>query len=212
MKSRTKLNILKPLILSLKSLEHLTDLSLYLSNNLGGNGRPTILSLIGKSCPLLSKLEILDTDDVFKKEDILALFMGELAADLIDGTDCEPEWFQDAQFGRLEVPSTLLSPICLTLRELKLHWYHSDVIFDSPSDVEFATSTAIFTLRHLQFLQRLSLPRNFTSMAVKNLHEQLRFQEKFEKDCVKALHERRSTPPPSLFVLQRNLNTTLSGT
>lgn len=167
MKEGTKLERFNSFILSLSSLEHLTDLSL---NEVDVNLRPTLLSLIGRASPFLSRLVVTSVNpSSVKKEDILALLIGERAFEMIgkssEETDSEPEWLQDAQFARLELPSTSLTPICFTLKEL---------CFDSSGVL--SASAGVFILRHLPLLQKLSIPWMNTSMAVKIFYDQFRFQ------------------------------------
>ena len=200
MKAETKLETLKPFILSLKSLEHLTDLKLVEMNE---NLRPTLLSLIGISCPVLSRLVVKSAAGAgcITKEEILALLIGERALGMIPKTseDPEPECLEDSQFACLELSRTPLTPMCYTLKELRL-----------VSSGELFASAGALILRHLPLLQVLSIPGTTTSMAVKIFHDQFRFQKIFEKDFESAsLHHSEGSPPQT--VLQPILSSVSSG-
>jgi len=184
MKKGTKPKILSPLILPLLSLEHLTDLSLRLCK-FDEKLRPTLLSLIGKSCPLLSRLEV-EIDSVIKKEDVLAICMGELACDMNSGGSNECEWLQDDEFSRLKVPEKLLTPVCFTLKELSLYWSTFGRVTDDGSSDKFSVSyCAVFILRHLPLLEKLHMPFGECCSAIEHLHQQSRSQLKFEKAALR---------------------------
>ena len=112
--------------------------------------------------------------------------------------DSEPIWLQDAQFARLELHRSSLTPICFTLKELYLY-----------STGNLSTSAGVFILRHLPLLQELSIPGTCTSMAVEMLYDQFQFQKKFEMDFAEALQRHSKVPPQA--VLQRSLNSVFPG-
>lgn len=203
MKTETKVERFKSVIHSLTSLEQLTDLRL---ENVDEKLRPILLSLIGQACPFLTRLVVTSfssSRSSIKKEEILALFIGEVALDMVSKQSAqeiasEPEWLQDAQFSRLELPRTSLTPICSTLKELHLC---------SPGKI--SASAGAFILRHLPFLQELNIPGTNTSMAVKTFYKQFHFQEKFEKEFEEAVQRRSKSPPQA--VPRRSLNSVFSG-
>ncbi len=190
MKKETKPHLLRSFIFSLGSLQHLTDLSLSLQK-LDAKMRPTLLSLVGNSCPSLSKLQIYG-DRVFKKKEICAIFLGDLAFDTILE---EPSWREDYDFSRVKVPEKMLTPICSTLKEFRLN-DNADV--SDSSHWELYGYSTIFILRHLPLLEKLSLPIAVAD-AIKVLQEQSSSQVKFEKLCEKSIQRRvGSSSQPNL--------------
>lgn len=184
------MTILRPVILSLGSLENLTDLTLCVQE-LDVKLRETLLSLVGNSCPLLFRLDILG-NDVFKKKEICSIFMGELAYDTISsGSDEEPEWLSDDEFSRLKVPEKFLVPMCFTLKELRLSGYGK-----SSDYLEIYRSSTIFILRHLPLLEKFDLPLPI-AVPIKSLYEQS--QVKFEKEFETAFQRRVRGPSETNF-------------
>lgn len=197
-KEGTKLEVLGPVIQSLRSLEHLVDLTLCFPDELDVKLRSTLLSLVGKTCPLLTRLEV-SGNGVFSKKSICGLLMGEWACDTIPEESEEPKWLADYEFSRLNVPEKFLSPICFTLRELCLRDHREDYeLSDRPSASEMSGSAAVFILRHLPLLEKLYLPFP-TAVAIKILHEQSSPQMEFELDFHKAFSRHSEAPSQSTF-------------
>lgn len=171
MNSETELKKLKYVIRSLKLLKHLTDLSLDL-RKVEEELRPTLLSLISKACPLLSRLEVAGDGD-FKNAEILAIFTGKVDDDVVEKTSEEPtEEPQGISLERLELSRTSLAPVCFTLKEFRLL-----------SSAEFPASTAAFILRHLPLLEVFHIPGSSPiSTAVKIIHDQFKFPDKCKKE------------------------------
>lgn len=186
-------------ILSLRSLQHLSHLSL----DMNYIARSSVLPLLGQSCPSLSHLSL--HGYLFDDIDILRLIHGEFANDLLV---CKQgpysPWCRNETLGNCIVPPQYLSPICYSLRELYFihrdHGYSMNVI---PS------AELVFALRHLPSLQILDgsyRTASQTALAVEYfLHPDLSWkpksQEKFQKAFQIAL-KRRSTapsPPPNLI-------------
>ncbi len=186
MKSGTEMTILRPVILSLRSLENLTDLTLCVQE-LDVKLREILLSLVGNSCPLLTRLDVLGNDVFKNKKEICSIFMGESAYDTISsGSDEEPEWLSDDEFSRLKVPEKFLVPMCFTLKELRLSGYGK-----SSDYLEIYGSSSIFILRHLPLLEKFDLPLPI-AVAIKSLYEQS--QVKFEKEFETAFQRRVRGP------------------
>ncbi len=147
----------------------------------------SILSIVGKFCPVLSTLEV--KGFCVKKRDILGLIViPELAEILFPST--EEKWSNDLALSSLRVPSELLNPLCSTLTLLSLkhscYTYTQYIIPDEDCDCHpsVSGSTLAFALRHLSQLQGLHtfIP---TSEVVKILYDakeiQLQHQEELEK-------------------------------
>lgn len=184
MKTGSKISILKPMFSPLAFLEHLTELRLLWLKELNKDVklRPTLLNLVGKSCPLLSTLVVLG-GRVFTKKEIYGLFVGDLVQDTIPKGSETAEWFEDYEFSRLKVPEKFLVPMCFTLKELRL----DDDVDRGSSTLEIYEASAIFILHHLPLLEKLSLPLP-TAVAIKSLYGQS--QVKFEILCEKATQRR----------------------
>jgi len=103
MKEGIKSEILRPVILSLGSLEHLTYLLLMFPDELDVKLRSSLLSLVGEACPLLITLRVVG-GGVFSKKEIYGLLMGEVAYKKLSRETEEPEWLEDSHFSRLKVP------------------------------------------------------------------------------------------------------------
>ena len=198
MKTWTKINMLKPMFSPLAFLEHLTELRLLWLKELNKDVklRPTLLNLVGKSCPLLSTLVVLG-GRVFTKKEIYGLFVGDLVQDTIPRGSETAEWFEDYEFSRLKVPEKILVPMCFTLKELRLSGHGK-----SNDHLETYGSSAIFILRHIPLLEKLDLPLPI-AVPIKSLYEQS--QVKFEKDFETAFQRRVRGPS------ETNLKSPFSG-
>ncbi len=219
---------IKPLMLPMRSLEHLTNLTLsFLSNQI----RTTVLSLIGSSCPKLTHLTV--SGFRFGKKDVLAIMFGEKIDELfpihlgdIEWFNAfvfdeerfpnyleEPEWFHDEELELLEVSSEYLTPLCLTLQALTFDWIEDDDTTNYPGPSVWA-----FLLRYLPSLQTLEVWNDrvrlevMLSWAIKLLYlvEQTRMKTKFEKECQRAV-ERLDNIPPRKLNLGRNLTSSFPG-
>jgi len=113
MNEQTKSEILRPMILSLGSFDHLTDLQLHFPNGQDVNLRASLLSLLRDACPLLTKLHVVG-GGVFSKKEIYGLLMGEEDYNELSSETEEPKWLEDSLFSHLKIPEEFLSPICRT--------------------------------------------------------------------------------------------------
>lgn len=206
MKSETKIKNLRPFILSLSSLEHLQVLELFWSKeNEHLSGR--VLSLIGKTCPLLTRLKIVQ-NSIITKRDIMAIVLGELVDELLPEkeTPKEPTWLEYDRLTRLEVPPQLITPICSSLQELHLFWEWENALqLKDPEDLELELPIIIFILRHFSSLIHLKGDKIFVPEALIDLQEMLKpikFQPVFEKACQEALNR---MPNSTSLIAQRNL-------
>ena len=195
---------LKPVIQSLDSLQHLTHLFLF---GMGGKVRFTVLSLIGKSCPKLCYLTV-GRRNMWEKH-LLALIFGELLNDLADFDEYVDEklWWKDDALKNLVVPIEFLTPMCSSLRELRLldEYDTKDSFING-----FVSKDAVaFALRHFPMLQRID--GMLSSQAVITLHEteEWKSQERFRMACQEAT-ERGNINLPRLFPA-RNLSCTFNG-
>ena len=191
-------------IRSLRSLQHLTNLSLLQTSP---RVKFTVLTLIGKACPLLSHLTVCGR--LLDKRDILALILGETVNNLLDFEEFHnrklPPWCEDRALEHLLVPSEYLSPICSTLRELKITRDHG--VYDDNNQV--FTPQAVFALRHLPLLRAtdalfpVSVAITFLHLNGRNTTEERKSLEKFRNAL-----ERSGNGPTT----PRNLNISFSGT
>jgi len=195
---------LKPSILSLDSLEHLAHLELNALSSIIG---ASVLSLIGKACPSLSRLVV--SGYRFKKRDVLAIVLGEMVEEVMPVSQHqEPEWLRDDSPKLLVVPPAHRTPLCSTLTELIFMWEKPD---DADYDEEvFSPPIAAFALRHFPLLEKMNAPVP-TSMAIKILNDakQFKFQTKFEKKCEEAAQHligNSTAATVDNLVLQRNLH------
>lgn len=177
---------LYPIVPCLSSLQYLTTLSL---QNLHKCHKP-ILKLIGKSCPVLSHLDI--TGFEFKKKDILAIFLGDLINILFTNLYVESKWGVDASLERLVVPTELLTPICSTLQSVQLGRGGDERHTKNTSS--YLDSTFAFILRHVPLLQEMEILNGSVAMAIKILHDTsliglLESQIEFEKVCQEGASE-----------------------
>ncbi len=191
---------LKPSILSLDSLEHLAHLELNALSSIIG---ASVLSLIGKACPSLSRLVV--SGYRFKKRDVLAIVLGELVEEVMPiSQHQEPDWLQDDSLKLLVVPPEHRTLLCSTLEELNFMWEKPN---DADHDEElFSPAIAAFALRHFPLLKKMNAPVP-TSMAIKILIDvtQLKFQTEFQKKCEEAAQRLIGTAVTQN--LQSNLHT-----
>jgi len=194
---------LKPVILSLDSLEHLDHLELHSLNSSIGS---SVLGLLGKACPSLSRLVV--SGYRFKKRDVIAIVLGRLVEEVMPiSQHQEPEWLQDDSLKLLVVPPAHRTPLCSTLTELSFMWENPD---DADYEEElFSPAIAAFALHHFPLLKKMNAPVP-TSMAIKILNgvAQFKFQTEFEKKCEEAAQRLigNSDPATENLVLQRNLH------
>jgi len=174
---------LKPMFLSMSLLHHLTSLNLDFFNK----SHKSLVSLLAKSCPLLSHLTIKAFNNVDKKYMVLAIVLGELVNHLVPNYDENPYWSKDENLWFLRVPPEIRTTLCSTLRHLALtEVYEEDYDLDDGSNYA-SDSLAAFALRHLPFLEELDLNET-TSIGVKILHipgmtENVEIQAAFENMC-----------------------------
>jgi len=172
-------------IRSLSSLQHLTSLTLTGLEE-KPTERTTILSLLGKSCPLLSFLSFSGLGVTDK--DLLAIILGEAVFDLFpDTSSLQPVWCTDnAVLARLVVPKECLTSMCFTLQTLKLNWGQYPSLADK-SKINISGSATAFALRHLPVL--LKLDKMFpTCMAINILHDTDDTLLKFQMACLQSNH------------------------
>jgi len=204
--------LIKPIIYSLNSIKHLTCLRLY---NLGQSYR-SVLSLIGKSCPLLSHLSVSGFHP--GKRDIFAIIMGDVVDNLRPALSFDdpfsikknkqPTCLEDDFLQGLKVPTEFLTPLCFTLKDLQLsnsnrkkkesRYVSSRLGYDR---FEFSSSLVAFALRHFPRLEKMdeNVP---TSEAIRLLYNVelvtktkdsnlTTRQEEFEDACQKAAGNHR---------------------
>ncbi len=159
-----------------------------------GTSRQSVLSIIGKRCPILAELRI-RTIDCFTKQDIIRLLLGDMADALFCyNNDYGLSWDAvDSILEVLRVPSDFLSPLCFTLEKFFLecdqkHGYSNNNCgcFDGVSHSAFA-----FAFRYLPMLQQFNdSTRTRKAQVLKILHKtqsvDLGIQQlKFEEVCKK---------------------------
>jgi len=124
----------------------------------GNISHQSILSLVGKFCPALIKLNV-SLGFPLKKEDLLGLVLG-IKSNVI--TDNE-RWNEDQVLVGLQIPPEYLNPLCLTLQKLTLSSMSgdlSDYWFEPKgNDVETSISPFVyaFALRQLPKLRKIKL-------------------------------------------------------
>jgi len=178
----TEMEILKPVILSLVYLEHLTHLSLQDVSDF----HKSSLCYLGASCPSLTHLSITG----------LKVTNG-MVRDIILGEQCCSVTIPEKAFGRLIVPSECLPPFCFTLKELQLG--------EKGCFIELCDSVAAFALRHLPALQKMdeSVP---VCGAIKILHDSSRDEDDwtidqldFERKLLLEPKEKNMDPPTPTY-------------
>jgi len=128
---------LKPVIVSLNSLDHLTSLNLH---NMHKCYRP-ILGFLGKL-----KLSHLCLGGFgIEKQDILAIMLGELMNHLPNSEE-GIAWKRDQILQYLQIPSEYLTPLCSTLNYLAVGKLASADYMDNKWNI--SGSTVPFGLRH----------------------------------------------------------------
>lgn len=205
-----ELEKLKLVIQSLDSLQHLTHLLLF---GLEYTPKFIVLSLIGKSCPKLNHLTV-ERCEMWAKL-LLALIFGEFLSELADfNNESESDsWWGDDALENLVVPIEFLTPICSSLRELRLLGGYDTENRHSSSgfaEILYVSEYAVaFALRHFPKLQRIYGMR--TSMAVTSLHDSDEWEsrDRFRMACQGAA-ERGNFNLPKRFLL-RNLSCTYNG-
>ena len=124
----------------------------------GNISHQSILSLVGKFCPALIKLNV-SLGFPLKKEDLLGLVL-DIKSNVI--TDNE-RWNEDQVLVGLQIPPEYLNPLCLTLQKLTLSSMSgdlSDYWFEPKgNDVETSISPFVyaFALRQLPKLRKIKL-------------------------------------------------------
>lgn len=192
---------LKTSIRPLRSLQHLTHLSLY---QIWWEQRFTVLSLIGKACPSVSHLSV--DGAVMGKRDLLALIFGEFVNDLM-GFD-ESLWNRGSGLEHFVVPPEYITPICSSIQELRLirkETYICGVDFyDDHNDIHH--SEAAFLIRHLPLLKVVDkyFPTSVALVTtlqatIDNSEEAINCREKYQKAFQEALKRSKSTSPPPIF-------------
>lgn len=155
-------------VTSLQGFKHLTSLSL---KSIDEDWIP-FLSLLGNSCPKLTKL-FLESNSRYENEHLLALITGE-------ETERFKEYFtgeaQETNIQSLVIPRELRSPLCDSLRELKLEGY-SGCSTCSCNQYHIPRSSLAVIFRHLHNLKSFSsdccLCNRESSYAIEILHQQL---------------------------------------
>jgi len=164
-----------------------------------GNNQ-SILSVVGKCCPILTKLKV-TLGFPLKKRDVLGLILGE-RSNLITDDD---RWGQDSVLVGLQIPTELLNPLCLTLQELALSsnsggtssWFQPYRDAVHPSSFVYA-----FALRHLPNLRKIGLWTSIIDL-LKIIHKvnqkigihQQHQQAEFEENC-RSIKDSITSPTP----------------
>ena len=171
---------------SLISLQHLTSLTLF-HLNADVYFRSSLLSRLGKSCPLLSHLSVINDGNAgLNVKDLLAIILGEF----VDELPLKPDSLLKHRLAVLQIPPECLTPLCFTLQHLEL----KDELKSNGSNRmdhvhdEFVAYYLAFTLRHLPSLQKfVGFPTSFIP-AIHILHtpriEIPSLQQKFTEDCL----------------------------
>jgi len=180
--------LMKPLMLSLSELPMLTSLTL---DNLPSSYK-SILSLLGASCPLLSHLDVSSDNVKDIKQMLLSLLLGELADQLVPDWNQEPDWCKDQTLWRLRIPTEFLTPLCSSLRVLRLRYKN----FKSrPLAHDSAT---VFVMRYLPILRELKvqIPMGAAVGALCDPRnkEDPDIQAAFQASLEVALHRPQSSP------------------
>ena len=129
-------------------------------------GNQSILSIVGKSCPALSKLLV--SNFRFRKQDALGLILGDFA-DVLFSPDNQ-KWIENSVLQSLWVPKEFQSPLCSSLAKLELYCLCPDASWkDCICYNSFSKTAYAFTLRHLRNLKSVSF------------HKSTR---EFQKDCI----------------------------
>jgi len=106
--------------------------------------RDSLLSIVGKLCPVLVKLNLGKV--CAKKRDILALIIKADMADILFAKD-DSRWIEDSVLKDLRIPSQFVNPLCTSLKELLLKGCFKSVICAPPKSVY------AFALRHIPKLE-----------------------------------------------------------
>ena len=186
------------MIRSLDSLQNLTHLLLF---GIGEEVAFTVFSLVGKSCPKLNHLTV-EKYSMWAKP-LLALIFGELLNDLADfNNEAESSWWRDDALTNLVVPIEFLTPICSSLRVLRLLGYD----FKQQHVTKHAVA---FALRHFPTLQRIYGMRTIQAITTLYETEERSGQYRFRMACQEAA-ERGNCNLPRPFP-SRNLSCTFNG-
>jgi len=126
----------------------------------------SILSIVGKRCPALSKLLV--SNFRFRKQDALGLILGDFA-DVLFSSDNQ-KWIENSVLQSLWVPKEFQSPLCSSLGKLELYCLCANADWrDCICYNSFSKTAYAFTLRHLRNLKSVSF------------HKSTR---EFQKDCI----------------------------
>ncbi len=109
----------------------------------------SLLSIVGKLCPVLTKLEVTRADFT-RKRDIVALIVNAEMTDVLFPKDGHP-WSQNSDFSSLRIPLQFLNPLCLTLKELILDSRKLEAL------KSVCESVYAFALRHLPQLEKIGV-------------------------------------------------------
>ncbi len=149
----------------LKSLILDFDDAVYQTCHYVDESRESLLSIVGRLCPVLANLEVGRV--CTNRMDVVALIVNANMADILF-PKVGHGWSQDTVFRGLQIPSELLNPLCSTLKKL--------IIDQSSLGVprQDSNSTFAFALRHLPYLEYLGLDKGsyyFPFCVVKQLYQ-----------------------------------------
>ncbi len=163
----------------------LTSLSLYYNNFMMTSGtyedpfskhHQSILSVVGKYCPNLTKLNA-TFEFPLKKKDLLGFILGEKIRVITN----DERWNQDSNLEGLQIPPELLNPLCFTLQEL--------VLQSSGNHSSLSASVCAFAaLRNLPKLRKIDMNNKAALMGILKIihnieekgiqdHQQAEFEE-----------------------------------
>lgn len=108
----------------------------------------SVLSIIGKCCPVLTKLTI--NNMCMRKKDVLGLIIDGEMANILFPRDFHG-WGHDSIFGGLRVPVEFMNPICFTLQELSLDCGHHN--YPKHRRVEYGISPLLIYSKENLFIK-----------------------------------------------------------
>jgi len=165
----------------------------------------SLLSIIGKWCPVLIKLSVYFRFGL-KNNHLLGLILDDELSNILFPTDNEGWMSQDSVLAGLQIPSELLNPLCLTLEELNVGNCTSGRRSQLSCDRQSASAYAL-ALRHLPKLRELNLDVSLLDI-LKILYEAKEIdhqqqQTDFERDCrdaaIRCGREENMILPPTPF-------------
>jgi len=110
------------------------------------------LSIVGKLCPVLTKLEVTGADLSYQR-DFVALIVNAEMAEILFPKHGRDRWSEYSVFSGLRIPLQFLNPLCSTLKEMILDTQKPDTFH-----CKYIKETVYaFALRHLPMLEKMDL-------------------------------------------------------